>query len=59
MTRKKNDLLRSDRENFRRKKVNDSRGWSKRMMKKLETLKEAGADGTTSVSGVCDKEQEQ
>ncbi|WP_251169560.1 hypothetical protein [Cytobacillus firmus] len=36
--------LRSKHENLRRKKVSGGHGWSKRMMKKLEMLKEAGAD---------------
>lgn len=44
MARKKNASLRNDKELFRRKKINDSRGWTRRMMLKLEMLKEAEMD---------------
>lgn len=49
LARKKNASLRNVKELFRRKKVNDTRGWSNRMMKKLEMLKEAENDGSEEV----------
>lgn len=50
MSRKKNASLRNDRDNFRRKKVNEGLGWANKTLEKLKAP-EVRADENVQSSG--------